>query len=307
MNTRFLANPRRKTILMAGGAAIAGLLLLSGLPHAAEQSDNPASSPQIVAAARGVVDVEGGIVRISPPRDGVVVAVNVHEGSVVRVGDVLAQLDSKQETLAARISQDELMQSRRQLQLMQLKEKSSSRQLERLRRAAASDAVSKQALDEANDAHAALAVELEMASSAVEIAQFRQGMAEHEAELRTIRAPVDGVIVRQSARVGEAFSTQAMTELFSILPDKAKIIRAEIPEEFLGAIAPDVPVEIVTDNNPAAPFAGTVVRVSPVLTQAKRGETNDERSDIRTASAIIRVDGNVPLTVGQRVVIKTSK
>ncbi|RUM25846.1 HlyD family efflux transporter periplasmic adaptor subunit [Rhizobium vallis] len=306
MNAQIFTARRRNAILMTAGA-VTGLWLISGKPNASDDPNNQVSSTQIVAAARGVVDVEGGIVRISPSRDGVVAAVNVHEGAMVKAGDVLARLDDQQELLTAQISQAEFAQSQRQYQLIQLKEKSSSRQLERLRKAAAGDAVSKQSLEEASDAHASLAIELELASSARDIAQMRRDIANHQTQLMSIRSPVSGIVVRQGARVGETVSAQAMSELFSILPNTTKVIHAEIPEEFLDIMSPDMPVEIVPDSHSGVPIAGRVVRISPVLTQVKRGDSNEERSDIRTASAVIRVDGDADLHVGQRVVVKASK
>ena len=58
----------------------------------ARRSDNaPASpaAPTYAAVASGRVDVEGGLLQLAAPRDGAVARVNVHEGDVVRRGQVL--------------------------------------------------------------------------------------------------------------------------------------------------------------------------------------------------------------------------
>jgi hypothetical protein len=63
-------------------------------------------------------------------------------------------------------------------------------------------------------------------------------------------------------------------------------------------------VDIVPENHLSKAFSGTIRQISPILAPPRSTEASDEKSDIRTASAIISVDGNVPQTVGQRVIVK---
>lgn len=295
----------RRPLVVVGGvgtilATVLGVMLSS--PNAKETADGTDGSPQIVAAARGVVEVEGGMVRISPQRDGVIVAVKAREGMRVKAGDVLAQLDDEREQLAERIAKAEVSQAESQFRLLQLKEKNLSKHLERLRRAAAGQAVSDQALDEAREAHDSSLVELDSASSTLEMVRARYSLAQYESQLRLVRAPADAVIIHQNIRVGEAVSVQAMTELFTLMPALPKVVHAEIPEEFLSSVRQDMIVDVIPENQSSQPFKGRVARLSSVVTKAE--QTSAERSDVRTVSAIITIDGDLPLLVGQRVVIK---
>jgi multidrug efflux pump subunit AcrA (membrane-fusion protein) len=297
---------RRLVMSATGIAALAGVALLVSfnLPNAADTPANPAATSQIIAAARGVVDVDGGLIKISAPRDGVILAVNAGEGAKVKAGDILVQLDNRQELLTEHIAQAELAQAQNQYRLLELKGKVLARKIDHLRKAAVGKTVPEPALEEALDAQASLALELELGSSAANIAQMQLDMAKANREMKSVRATIDGTVIRQNAKVGETASSQAPSELVTIMPNKPKIIRAEIPEEFLGMLAADMHVDIVPENHLSKAFSGTIRQISPILAPPRSTEASDEKSDIRTASAIISVDGNVPLTVGQRVIVK---
>ncbi|RKE77391.1 HlyD family efflux transporter periplasmic adaptor subunit [Rhizobium sp. AG855] len=294
-------------LLAAGILTPLALWLTSEAPSAGE--DVPKADvgrPPILAAARGVVDVEGGLLKITAPRDGMVRSVKVSEMKRVRTGDILAELDSQQEQLAARISEEEALQAEAHFKLLQVKMKSLEKQVQRMQRAAAGEAVSDQALDDILASRDSLAIELKMAESAAGVARSRKEMAQHEVELRTVRAPADGLIIRQFARVGEVVSAQAMSELFTLLPDGMKIVRAELPEQFLGDVQAGVPVEVVAEDRMTQAVPGSLDRISPVLMQSSN-QVSGERNDVRTATSIVTIDQNAPFRIGQRVIVRVYK
>lgn len=305
---KFLPRVKRPTVTTISAGLIGGALLyFTALsPNAEEDADRPELvGPPIMAAARGVVDIPGGLLRVASPRDGSVASLLVHEGDQVKAGDILATLDSEQESLSAKIAAEEAVQAQEQYKLLQMKMKNLSRQADRVKRAAAGNAVSDQALDDAISARDSLGSELKVAASILAASQMRRDMAIREVEIRTIRAPVDGFIIRQGVKVGEFAAASGATEMFTILPEGQKIIRAEIPEQFLDSVKPGLPVEVLAEDRSGQSYEGRISRISPVLMQSNG--MPGERNDIRTATSTILVSRDAPFRVGQRVIIRVYK
>ena len=305
---KFLPRVKRPTVTtISAGLIVGALLYFTALsPNAEEDADRPELvGPPIMAAARGVVDIPGGLLRVTSPRDGSVASLLVHEGDQVKAGDILAILDSEQESLSAKIVAEEAVQAQEQYKLLQMKMKNLSRQADRVKRAAAGNAVSDQALDDAISARDSLGSELKVAASILAASQMRRDMAIREVEIRTIRAPVDGFIIRQGVKVGEFAAASGATEMFTILPEGQKIIRAEIPEQFLDSVKPGLPVEVLAEDRSGQSYEGRISRISPVLMQSNG--MPGERNDIRTASSTILVSRDAPFRVGQRVIIRVYK
>lgn len=291
------------TTISAGLIGTALLYFTALSPNAEEDSDRPdLVGPPIMAAARGVVDIPGGLLRVTSPRDGIVASLPVHEGDQVKAGDIMAILDSGQELLSAKIASEETLQAEEQYNLLQMKMKNLSRQADRVKRAAAGNAVSDQALDEALSARDSLAAELRVAASVLAATHMRRDIAAREVEIRTIRAPVDGFIIHQGIKVGEFATASGGTEMFTILPEGQKIIRAEIPEQFLDSVKPGLPVEVLAEDRTGQSYQGRISRISPVLMQSTG--MPGERNDIRTATSIVMVSRDAPFRVGQRVIIR---
>lgn len=285
---------------------IALLYLTTLSPNAEEKTDGPdLVGPPILAAARGIVDIPGGLLRVSSPRDGIVTSLLVHEGDQVKAGDIMAVLDSGQESLSAQIASEEVLQAEEQHNLLQMKMKNLARQAERVKRAAAGNAVSDQALDEAVTARDHLVGELKVAASVLSAARMRRDMAAREVAIRTIRAPVDGFVIRQGIKAGEFATASGATEMFTLLPEGQRIVRAEIPEQFLANVKPGVPVEVLAEDRMGQAYQGRINRISPVLMQATG--MPGERNDIRTATAIVMVGPDAPFRLGQRVIIRVYK
>ncbi|MBU2153813.1 MAG: biotin/lipoyl-binding protein, partial [Alphaproteobacteria bacterium] len=57
------------------------------------------SVPPTVAVAKGVVEAQGGLLRVLAPRDGLIVSAPAEEGAAVSAGQVLAQVDDRQARL----------------------------------------------------------------------------------------------------------------------------------------------------------------------------------------------------------------
>ena len=76
-----------------GTIALGLCLLLSACSRAPEATTAATAPPTYAAVARGRIDIEGGLLALSMPREGTLSKVAVHEGDHVKQGQLLAQLD----------------------------------------------------------------------------------------------------------------------------------------------------------------------------------------------------------------------
>ena len=296
-------------------AAVAAALAAAGFAGVAERhlptapvSEAPAGAQarEAVAVARGIVDVEGGIVQLAASRDGVVQEVLVEEGEKVRAGQPLAVLDDRAARLALAVASAELSQAEAAIAPIEVREAAAAREYERLLPLARTEAVSRKALDQAGDALRLARSELAAQRAAAETARARRAAAEHEIAQRTVRAPSDGVIVRRLARAGDGVSTLNVTTLFWLAPATPPIVRAEIEESFADRVRPGMAAEIAAESDESRVFPARVVRVGRAF-GPRRVTVHDprDRADVRVLEVILGA-GDVPpdVPLGQRVIVR---
>lgn len=289
--------------IAAVGAGVAERVSAAA-PSATAANERAAS--ELAAVARGIIDVEGGIVQLAASRDGVVQAVLVEEGEMVRAGQPLASLDDRAPRLALAVAVAELSQAEAAIATLEVRETAAAREYDRLLPLARSEAVSRKALDQAGDALRLARSELAAQRAAVETARARKAAAEHEVAERTVRAPSDGVIVRRLARAGDGVSTLNVTTLFWLAPATQPIVRAEIEESFADRVHSGMSAEVVSESDESRVRTARVVRVGRAF-GPRRVTVHDprDRADVRVLEVILALDGasgDTPL--GQRVIVR---
>lgn len=302
---------RTRELVAAGSVALLlffglGVGLAALLTSAASEPDPDvilAQSP-VIAAARGRVEVEGGLSRILAARDGIVRDVRVVEGQRVKAGEILAVLDDRAAAFSLQATQAEQREAQARVSATEAKRDGLSRQVERLRRAAKAQAVSPQALDEAEAGLAAITAETRMAEAGAAVAGAKVETARFERDQRQVRAAIDGQVVRRSIKPGDTVSAAAMTEMFVTMPDAPLVVRADIQEQFVRLIAPGLEADIVSESDERVSAKGRVQRIGQFLDTRRSSENVAERIDVRVADCIIVIDGPAPFLVGQRVYVR---
>ena len=111
-------------------------LLAAALLAACSHDDAPAASnataPAYAAIARGRIDIEGGLLKLSMPSEGVVQSVNAHEGEHVHKGQLLAQLNPEPAKLALDSAQAEQQQAAAQESVLEDRAKAATLRASRL-------------------------------------------------------------------------------------------------------------------------------------------------------------------------------
>lgn len=169
---------------------------------------------------------------------GVVEKLFVEEGSYVRAGEPLAQLDVERLTL-------ELARAEASLRKLE-------RAHERNEELFAQQLIS--------------AEEYEQIKSEYETATANRDLVQLEHEYATVRAPIGGVVSERLVKVGNML--RANDAAFRITDFDPLLAVMHVPERELGKIRVGQPVDLHFDALPGQQFTGRVERISPIVDPA---------------------------------------
>jgi RND family efflux transporter MFP subunit len=281
-----------------------GLCAFSAKDHPpAEATAASAPAGAYVAMARGVVDVDGGMVHVTSERDGVVTQVLAQEGDRVRAGQTLVTLDDRQVRIAQGMARAELDQARAQLRLLTAKLPGARQRARRLAAAAHEAAVPRQSADDARADVTLLLAQIDAAKAAVEVAAKRLDDARLEVGMRTLKAPAGGLIVRRQVHVGDSVIAQSATPLFEVLPERPLIVRAQLNEVFADQVHAGMAADVVSDADPSVVRAARVLRVGAVVGRSPYAGDADVRPDERDVECVLTL-ADPHWRVGQRVLVR---
>ncbi len=302
------------------------------------------ASKRAVCAA--FVDVEQGVTPIYPLNPGRVKSIQVKESQRVKEGDILFQLDDTLAKAQLEEAKGYVQAGRQQLELAKMMIPQHEEKLRgqnaaisaRKSELAAAEAklrpVKKQLesglISQDDYTIGEKGVEALKESIKIEEAKLR-GLEQHnsnspmllasaellirEAQLQKaqfaynecfIKAPFDGEILRLFISPGETLGPNPRTPALTICPDKAKIVRAEVEQEFerslkLGQTA------LIQDDTALSQdtWKGKVVKIANNYTPRKSRQMDPGvMNDIRTKDCIIEVEPNDqlrPLVIGQKM------
>ena len=290
------------TLLTLGGLSL--WLFKPEAPQVEAAPRTPVAASPYVATAKGRVDIKGGVLRLAARREGIVQKVLVEEGDNVKAGQVLAQMDDQQTRAAVDLARAELEQARRALPALDAKRSVAEREEARLAPLAADNTVARQELDQAGDQVKLAKAELAAANAAVETAVQHVKLAELEVEQRSIRAPLDGQVVRLQTRTGDAVSTQ--NPLFLLAPHAPRVILAELEERFVPDVKPGQAAEVILEADETHKFNARVVRVGRMVGARTPSDDPHERQDDHVVDCLLSVDAP-QLLIGQRVIVRIFK
>ncbi|WP_158753705.1 HlyD family efflux transporter periplasmic adaptor subunit [Dyella sp. S184] len=256
------------------------------------------------AVARGRIDIEGGLLSLSMPREGTLAKVTAHEGDHVKQGQLLAALDTESATLAVDAAQAQMEQAQAQLKLLAIKQVAAKQRAQRLTAAVAAGAGDGQSADDAREAAAQLDAEQQADRAAQDMADQKLQEARYELKQRSLLAPFDAEVIRVLAQPGASVSPSA-GPLFTLLPQKPRIVRAELNESFVGLIQPGMHAEVVADGGSGnTPLSAHVLRIGQVYGPATLENDPQIRANARTVECVLAFDQPQDLRIGQRVIVR---
>lgn len=298
---------------MAFGSAVALLLLLAlpgctdSSPPASANDGAGAAQSQYLAIARGRVDVEGGLARVVAQRDGVITTVDVQQGDEVKAGEALAQLDPRAAQVELESARAQVEQARAQIAQLRVKLEEARQRAPRIAAAAKAGAASGEAADQARDEVASLQAESDAAKAGADVARQHVAVAQLDVDARTLRAPVAGRIVQRDVQIGQAVSAQSGSALFTILPNRPRIVRAEVDADDADKVKPGSRAQVVRDTGEGPTYPATVLRIGEMLGTSTLAEDPLARATSREVECVLQLEpaGSAPpLRIGQRVLVR---
>ena len=298
---------RATPLVRVGGVALTLALLLPACsqPHDASAAGNAAPvAHNLAAVARGKVDIEGGLLALSMPREGTLASVAVHEGDHVKQGQLLATMDVEPATLAVAAAQSAVQEAQAQQKLVSIKQTAAKQRATRLAAAVSAGAGDGQSADDAREAAAQLVAEEQSAAAALSMTQQKLTQARYDLKLRSLVAPFDAQVIHVSAQPGANVSPTS-GPLFTLLPEKPRIVRAELNESFVGAIHPGMHASVsANDDTYNIQWSAHVLRVGQVYGPATLENDPQVRANARTVECVLAFDQPQNLRIGQRVIVR---
>ncbi len=254
--------PLRRRFVPLGLAS--ALVLAPAGQLAADETGAPAPGALDALPAFDCVIEPDTTVDVGTRIEGVIDTLYVERGDRVEAGQALADLDSAVERadllLAAARAHKQAELGAREASLAL-----SERRVERNVRLVATRAISLDAEDEDATQARLAAFELEQAQKSARVAALEADRARALLEQRTIRSPIDGVVVERRMGPGELATDQPILRLARVDPLRVEVI---VPAEHFGSVRPGMQAQIL----PEAPIQGqhpaTVTIVDPVIDAA---------------------------------------
>lgn len=234
-------------------------------------------------------------VALFPEISGRIVEVFVNDGDLVKKGQKLVQLDSRQleqqlqqARAGARINAAQLKQA--QANLKQLES-----QLNRLRQLAEKDLTSAAELEQLEAQMASAEANVELANAQLEQSNSLIQQRENELEKTTIVAPISGTVGARNAEVGMQVSTN--TQLFLIGDLKKFKIEIVLTENMLNRITVGQTAHIQVQDREGNPkiIEANISRISPFLNEVTRSTIAE--IDVQTDTDLLRPGMFVPVDV----------
>ncbi len=246
--------------------------------------------PDSVIAEGRLVTYPGAEVVVAVERSGLIVSLPVREKSVVRKGDLIAELESDELACVAR--------------------RGARRGSTRPRPISGSMSARWNAGAVLIARHAASDVELETNQRGLEVAQARRRAAlaarrrlDALIAKTRITAPIDGVVIARFAHPGETVDASAR---LVTLADLQRIrVEAEVDEIDIGAIALGAEAIIFAEGFPGRTWRGRVEEIpDAVAGRHLRPEDTSRPVDTRVLLVKIALLEPTPLKLGQRIEVE---
>ena len=210
--------------------------------------------------ARDCVIVPHRVVDVSSAVPGLLESVSIERSDRVVSGQVLARLESATERASMDLA-DDWASIHSEIQLESISQGLDSRRKARVERLYRSNAVALDDKDQAETDASLAEVRLRQAREKRWIRELDAKKAEALLERRTVRSPIDGVIVERFRSGGEYVENQPIARIAQLNPLQVETI---LPMRQFGKIRPGMQATVRAEHDPESTFTGTVSVVDRV-------------------------------------------
>ncbi|MDM8557934.1 efflux RND transporter periplasmic adaptor subunit [Candidatus Parabeggiatoa sp. HSG14] len=205
-------------------------------------------------------------VEVSSATVGVLASVRVDKGDKVKKGQLLARLQSGVEEANVQLAKMRA-DSRLNIMVMQARYELNQRSQDRLEELIKTHATSEKELDEARARTVVAKHELEKAKVEQQLAQLELKRAKEVLELRSIRSPINGVVVKKFKSAGEYVDNQQQPVLKLA---KVDLLNVEVvaPVSLFGSIKKGMKAKVMPKESIGGIYTAKVFIVDPIIDAA---------------------------------------
>jgi RND family efflux transporter MFP subunit len=182
------------------------------------------------------------VANVSTREEGVLEKILVKRGDIVKRGQVVAQLESGFERLALELATARAAMTG-EVESRQAKLDYALRQRQRVDELIADSVISLNEKDKADTEVRLAETELQLAKDNHRLMQIEREQAAHQLELRSIRSPVDGVIVEILLVPGESVEDRAR-EIMTIAEVDPLNVEVILPANLFGSVRVGTPADV---------------------------------------------------------------
>lgn len=203
-------------------------------------------------------------IELSSSVSGVLESLLVNKGERIKQGQALAKMEASVEIAKVKLAKIEAT-SNSEIQNRGVQLKYAKRNEKRVAGLHKKNSVSQIEKDKAETETALAKIELRKAKEKKQIAKLNLELAQARLEQKTIKSPIDGVVVEQYAMIGESVRDRAIMKLAQIDPLRVELIA---PTEYFGLIKRGMEVEIRPERPTNKTFKAKVSVVDPLIDPA---------------------------------------
>lgn len=248
---------------------VVGTILLAGLALWWAGAAQPVQTTPVVQAfpsqTVSVLNASGYVVAqrkasLSSKATGRLEWLGVAEGSVVKKGEVIARLESRDTRAQLEQAQAQVQVAQAELTEAELAAKRSAQLLAQKFISSAS--------------HDAAIARFDRAKASLSATKAAESVARANLDQTEIRVPFDGVVLTKNANVGDN-----ITPFSSAIDSKGAVVtiadmstlevEADVSESNLGRLSIGQPAEIGLDALPGERFSGSIIRMVPTIDRSK--------------------------------------
>lgn len=203
-------------------------------------------------------------VELSSPVAGIVETLLVDKGDHVSKGQALAQLEASVEL--AKFNQAKAdADTNSDLRNQKVKLEYALRNRDRYRSLFTTNIISQIEKDKVETEVVLAEIELKKAAERKNSATLALELAKAQLEVKTIKSPIDGIVIDRYAMPGESVSERAIMKLAQVNPLRVELIA---PTEYFGLIKPGMEVEVRPELPAKKVVKATVTKVDQLIDPA---------------------------------------
>ncbi len=207
--------------------------------------------------------------KVGPHDIGRIARVFVKEGDSVKAGQVLAELETRDQKSAVAASQSRVAVAEAKVETAKATLAETNVKIARETPLVEHGAESKSVLDDLVAQQAALTQEVKAAKAEVLAAEADRSTLGVNLYQRTVVAPIDGVVVSKPAMPGYMATPADVNPIVELVDFKSLLAEVDVPEARMSLIKVGGPVELVLDAYPDHHYRGQVVEFGKRVDRSK--------------------------------------